>query len=397
MSTTIEAPTGESLPEPESTPPPAAGERLVFGVSSADVVRGSVFGAWVAGIIVAGILGGVRLDASLPFWLFGAAAILCAGTRWRMLGLAFLAASFCSYWAAWGLPFYSREAVILWLIAALGIVTLNRPGRSVGRLVAEWIPFALVLIAYDYSRGAADAMGMPLQVMPQIDVDKWLFFGHVPTVWLQQEMLRPNHIQWWEALISLVYLSHFLATYVLAAWLWFKDHDAWWNFTKRFVTLSFVGVATYALVPAAPPWMAAQMGKFGSTDVFRTTSRGFEFMHVRFAGKLLSEGQAGVNLTAAVPSLHAAFSSLVSVTLWRRTRNKFWRALIVIYPLWMGFALVFAGEHYVADILLGWIYVLGVTLAWDAIDRRKAEREAGADPDVDGGGDDAAVAEPVLA
>ena len=36
---------------------------------------------------------------------------------------------------------------------------------------------------------------------------------------------------------------------------------------------------------------------------------------------LFSEGQASVNLVAAVPSLHSAFSALVAMFLWGRVRR----------------------------------------------------------------------------
>ena len=51
--------------------------------------------------------------------------------------------------------------------------------------------------------------------------------------------------------------------------------------------------------------------------VHRTTSKGWEVLGGGTAG-LFSEGQASVNLVAAVPSLHSAFSALVAMFLWGR-------------------------------------------------------------------------------
>jgi membrane-associated phospholipid phosphatase len=82
-------------------------------------------------------------------------------------------------------------------------------------------------------------------------------------------------------------------------------------------------------------------------------------------------------LQAALPSLHEAFATLVSVTLWPRVRNPFVRVLLVLYPLWMGFSLVLSGEHYVADLLLGVVYVVIVVVAWDRIDAWWDRRKAG--------------------
>ena len=77
--------------------------------------------------------------------------------------------------------------------------------------------------------------------------------------------------------------------------------------------------------------------------------------------------QAGSNLVAALPSLHAAFAVLVSIALWLHVRNRVARVLIAAYPVAMGITLVYGGEHYVIDVLLGWVYValvLLVALAW---------------------------------
>src|SRR5690606_20473646 len=63
------------------------------------------------------------------------------------------------------------------------------------------------------------------------------------------------------------------------------------------------------------------------------------------------------NLVAALPSLHAAFSLLVAVHLYSG-RRRFYRTLALTYPVAMGFTLVWTGDHYVVDILLGWLAVL---------------------------------------
>src|SRR5207253_9148070 len=72
------------------------------------------------------------------------------------------------------------------------------------------------------------------------------------------------------------------------------------------------------------------------------------------------------NNVAAVPSLHAAFSLLIAMTLWPRTR-KWLRPIVALYPLAMAFSLIYAGEHYFSDIVLGWIYAVAAVLAGHAL------------------------------
>ncbi len=75
-----------------------------------------------------------------------------------------------------------------------------------------------------------------------------------------------------------------------------------------------------------------------------------------------------MNLVAAIPSLHAALTAMISIFLWRRVRRG-WRPLLVAYPLAMAFVLVYSAEHYVVDILLGWALAAMVPLVLALFDR----------------------------
>ena len=68
--------------------------------------------------------------------------------------------------------------------------------------------------------------------------------------------------------------------------------------------------------------------------VARTTSAGWQVIGGRTV-ELFDEGQATVNVVAAVPSLHSAFTMLVALFLWPRLRRPL-RTLLVLYPLAMG-------------------------------------------------------------
>ncbi|HTE86816.1 MAG TPA: phosphatase PAP2 family protein [Dehalococcoidia bacterium] len=69
------------------------------------------------------------------------------------------------------------------------------------------------------------------------------------------------------------------------------------------------------------------------------------------------------NPVAAMPSIHAAFPVLVWLVLWKRWHR--WGWMLVVYPLAMGFAVVYLGQHYVIDVLAGWVYaVAALYLIW---------------------------------
>ena len=294
----------------------------------------------------------------------------------------------------------NRELVLVYVCTGLLAAGIGRRGLVL--IVRDWLPFAAVLLVYDLSRGAADLIGTPTMWNWQPAADRWMFFGSVPTVWLQEHLKMPDP-PWWEVGISTVYLSFFILPYVVAGALWLRNRDEWSAFVRRFLGLSFSALAIYAVLPAAPPWAAARCGAAdvaggpagpacmfsarpapdggllgpvnslhsGANDfVERISTRGFATLHLDIARALLDEGQAGVNLVAAIPSLHAGLSAMIGAFLWGRV-PRWWRPVLAAYVLTMAFTLVYSAEHYVIDILLGWALAAAVVLAIRRFERRR--------------------------
>ena len=234
--------------------------------------------------------------------------------RLRRGALALYFVALIAWSAHYGIP-VQRELVIAWVCGALACTSIGRHPREIRQLVVDWLPIVLVLGAYDFTRGAADSLGIGVHVHPMIDFDRFLFFGETPTEWLQARLYEPGVVNWWDVAFTLVYTSYFIVPFALAGVLWVRDRLAFLRFAKRLVSLALAGVATYIAFPAAPPWMAAEMGLLDG--VHRTTSEGWEVLGVGTAG-LFSKGQSSANLVAAVPSLHSAFTALVALFLWSR-------------------------------------------------------------------------------
>jgi len=285
----------------------------------------------------------------------------------RRAALALYCVVLVAWSAHYGVP-VQRELVILWVCGALACASIGQHPRQILQIVVDWLPIVLVLCAYDFTRGAADSLGIGVHVHPMIDFDRFLFFGATPTEWLQARLYEPGVVNWWDVAFTLVYTSYFIVPFALAGILWIRDRLAFLRFTRRLVSLALAGVATYIAFPAAPPWMAAEMGLLDG--VHRTTSEGWGVLGVGTAG-LFSKGQSSANLVAAVPSLHSAFTALVAMFLWSRVGRR-WRPLLALYPLAMGFTLVATGEHYFFDVLLGWLYAGAVMTAWAWWERRRA-------------------------
>jgi hypothetical protein len=254
-----------------------------------------------------------------------------------------------------GLP-TDRVVLLGWVLAGLAAHALCAGWRRLVRLVVDWFPLAAALLAYDATRGLADGVGFPVHVTQPAAVDRWLGGGVLPTVWLQQHW----QAGWWEALAALVYSSHFLVTPVVLGVLWVRDRRRWARCARLVVALSVAGLVTYVLYPAAPPWLAARDGVI--EPVRRLSGAGWQELGLPRAGALLAHGQGQVNQVAAVPSLHTAFAVLMCLVLLPLTRRAWLRIALVGYAVLMPLVLVWAGEHYVVDTLLGALYAGAVVV-----------------------------------
>jgi hypothetical protein len=283
------------------------------------------------------------------------------------VGLTAYLVVFAAYVINIGVP-VDRISQSAWILAGIIAARLGRPLREHIRAVIDWLPLLAALVLYDHTRGIADTLGIPIRVVELADLERLLFGGVLPTAWLQEHVYNPAEPQWWDAAASLVYVTHFVLPWALAAILYVRSRPVWLTYVRRVVLLSYAGLATYILIPAAPPWYASRYG-FAPEQMDRIATDGWSVIGLNSAGAWLEEAQAGSNQVAALPSLHAAFALLFSVTLWMLVRNRALRILIGIYPVAMALTLVYGGEHYVVDVVLGWVYVglvLLVSIAWQA-------------------------------
>lgn len=273
-----------------------------------------------------------------------------------------------TYLSQVGVPL-DRGLQAVWILAGLCAWQVGRPWARWGRTLVDWLPFFGALLVYDYTRGIADTLGRPVLVEGLVDAERAAFAGALPTVVLQGWLNDPLVIHWYDVVVSLVYFSHFFVAWTVAAVLYTRSREEWLRYARRLFTLTYLGLATYVLLPAAPPWYAAEVGLTEGID--RIVARGWWALGMQDAGRLIEAGQADVNLVAALPSLHAGTSMLV--VLWAWTRVPGWaRPLLAAYAAIMGFALVYGGEHYVLDVVMGWGYAAAVMVFWARRENRGA-------------------------
>jgi membrane-associated phospholipid phosphatase len=315
-------------------------------------------------VIGEGEHGDVALDVPLPL----------AEDAWQGVRRA----AYCVYFAVVaallirdGMP-TDRGPLAVLIIIGLALTSVGRGWRVTAQVFVDWLPFTLVLLLYDRTRNVADGLGIHLHEADVLGAEKWLFGGTEPSVWLQGHLYDAVQVHWYDALVTLIYTSHFVATPILAAFLWLHDRALWLRYISRVIALAVAGLATYCVFPEAPPWLAARDGL--SEPIARLSSRGWVWLHADNLDHVIANAQNdGANPIAAMPSLHLAFAVLVALMLGTTLRSR-WRFLLALYPLAMAFTLVYTGEHYVLDLIAGAAYAFAVHRALNRWDRWRAGR-----------------------
>jgi membrane-associated phospholipid phosphatase len=274
--------------------------------------------------------------------------------------------------------FVKTDTVVLWVLAGLFALTLTDLRRWGLRLFWDWLPLGALLVFYGQSALLAKLLHSPLHAALQIHFDEFLFGKPLLTIQLQHLFDQTTAVRWWEYPMFVVYMTHFFIALVVAGILWRFAYERFRDFRIQIVILSTLGFATYVLYPAAPPWYMGDHLHVLPT-VYRTVFETWGKLGLESAGSIADGAVTGTDLgnrLAAVPSMHAAITLFIACFFWRGAR--LWvRVALVMYVLAMAFTLVYSGEHYLFDIIVGWLYA-AVTVVGVAVCRRYARPQAAA-------------------
>ena len=175
---------------------------------------------------------------------------------------------------------------------------------------------------------------------------------------------------WVIGFANLVYAwGHYPVLLAIGVWLVIKD-PVRFRFVRNVLLVSAaLGIATYWLLPAAPPRLMEFSGyDFGFTDtVHSATSNARYFQPGPF-----------VNDYAALPSFHFGWIALASAAIWVNTTNPWLRGVAVSMSVLMWWAITVTGNHYFFDMVFGAVVVAAACpQATDLGHGIHAERELG--------------------
>lgn len=158
--------------------------------------------------------------------------------------------------------------------------------------------------------------------------------------------------------------AHFVVTLGLLAVLWWRRPGTYPSLRNALVVMNVLAFAAFWLYPTAPPRMLTGAG---FSDVV-AQSHTFGSWHT---GSLAADADQ----YAAMPSLHIAWALWCLIVVWRLTRWRWARALVVLHIAITTFAVLATGNHFLLDVLAG-AATAGLAFALVEAGRRIASKAA---------------------
>jgi membrane-associated phospholipid phosphatase len=243
------------------------------------------------------------------------------------------------------------------LFVVLALVVAVVLGRT-WLFLRDWLPFVAIFLAWESMRGMADDLGTAVHSDDVIALERFFFFGRIPSVELQAAFHVPGSINLLDLATTFLYVAHFALPLVVAFAFWALERTLFYRYLLALMLMSFAAFICYLLIPVAPPRFAGAFGEsLAVHDIARDT-----FTQLHFAPVTTwLYGSISGNPVAAFPSLHSAYPLLAYLF----ARNRWPRASLILLAwsaaIW--FAVVYLGHHYVIDVVAGILFAVGAYVA----------------------------------
>jgi membrane-associated phospholipid phosphatase len=220
---------------------------------------------------------------------------------------------------------------------AAGRRVLPRGYVDLLRQAAIWFGF---LFAYQFARGVADRN--PARAFTNgwrvLDFEQHVTH-HVFELTLQQVADSSTLLK---SLVAWTYWnSEFTVVGLALLWVYLRRNDAFTRFRNTILLANVLGLIGYVLLPTAPPRMFPSLGFLDTLDSFGGLNHGSGIVSM------------AANPYAAMPSLHAADALIVGIVLASVSRHVWAKAIWLLWPAWVWFAVMATGNHFWLDVAAG--------------------------------------------
>jgi PAP2 superfamily len=264
--------------------------------------------------------------------------------------------------ACYGAVYVLQGALHGRLVSPIGLVMIMAGvalyANRGGGFLRDWVPVLLGIIAYGATVAAVPSFGLDVHYWPQIHADRILGLGTLPTTWLQEHLYhgRTGPL---EVFSVAMYVSHFIAPLMLAFAIWaFWQKRGFSDLLFGLLAVSIMANITFLLAPTAPPWLASDHGLIPQVQPIIKSA----LFDLDLNSLALRKGDASsYNVVAAIPSLHVAWPVICLLVIRKHMLPRALFAAQAALTLGVVFAIVYTGEHYLVDAIIGAVYAL---VAW---------------------------------
>ena len=237
---------------------------------------------------------------------------------------------------------------------AAGRRYLPRGYADLLRQMLIWFGF---LAAYQVARGVADRD--PTRAFANgwrvIDWEERLAgLGELTLQgWTQSSHFLAELVSWtyWNSEFTVIGLT--------LLWVYLRRNHAFTRFRNTILLANVLGLIGYVLLPTAPPRFFTSIGFTDTLGQFGGLNHGCGLIEL------------AANPYAAMPSLHAADALIVGVILASVVRNRIAKAVWLVWPLWVSFAVMATGNHFWLDVVAGMLLgTLALAIVYQAKLRR---------------------------
>jgi PAP2 superfamily len=232
---------------------------------------------------------------------------------------------------------------------ALSIALPRSKKRDVALCILQMYAYT---VTYQMPNDDPEALERRVHLDYPARVDRILGLGEMPNVRLQRWFSVPGKIRKRDQVLVWSHWLWFLFPHGTVAYIMWRHPDRFPRTAALTYAVFDLGLIGYWGVPTAPPWYASLHGRLGEQG------------DVAIRRMMVEHGEAfwkdswepmysvlGGNPLAAMPSLHFATSLMAAHLL--SEAGPVEGAVGWTYALTLGFALVYLGEHYLIDLLVG--------------------------------------------
>jgi membrane-associated phospholipid phosphatase len=238
-------------------------------------------------------------------------------------------------------------AVAIASVAPLGAIAATRPRSRTRYLAAGAAYMWLFKVSWEVPFDEPEKLRRRLRVDYPIRIDTILGGGVPPSQRLQRALRTPGQVSLLDKAVTLVYGSWFLP-HLLLGYILMRDERYVPRAAGRLSAAYHLTTPFYWLIPTAPPWWASQCDGQMDGEVDRVVRA--VVCHVLHVPPPIDREGPG-NPWGSMPSDHISSAAITAMGL--SEMGPVYGAIGWTYVAAAGFAVVYLGEHYLVDVLVG--------------------------------------------